>query len=220
MSGSCRGGAWLAAAATLLAFAAISGYHGWIGQATCGCFGVIKASPWHAFAVDVTALVSLAVGRPNVGPIRNIPRSELVRSRGAYLLAGSIVLLTALTALAAWVYHSPAAALARLRGEALTVTPSYVDFGQGEAGQVLEATVEVRNWTDNPIRLIGGTSDCSCVVTDSLPATIPAGEAKVVTIRLKLPRSNAGVLTRTAELWTDCDRQRSIRLLAGCRVGG
>ena len=46
-------GAWLAALGTFAAFAAVSGYLGWIGVASCGCFGVIKASPWWAFARSV-----------------------------------------------------------------------------------------------------------------------------------------------------------------------
>ena len=52
---------WLATLLTFVVFAAVSGYLGWTGVADCGCFGVIKASPWHAFAVDVTALVLLAI---------------------------------------------------------------------------------------------------------------------------------------------------------------
>lgn len=65
LSGACRAGAWVAAVGTFATFAAVSGYLGWIGQASCGCFGVIQASPWHAFAVDVTALALLAVARPD-----------------------------------------------------------------------------------------------------------------------------------------------------------
>jgi hypothetical protein len=56
LSGAHRAGAWAVAVGTFAAFAAVSGYLGWIGQANCGCFGAIQASPWHAFAVDVVAL--------------------------------------------------------------------------------------------------------------------------------------------------------------------
>src|SRR5687768_17088784 len=56
LSGSARAGAWLASVGTFSAFAAVSAYFGWIGVASCGCFGVIRASPWSAFGVDVAVL--------------------------------------------------------------------------------------------------------------------------------------------------------------------
>jgi hypothetical protein len=46
----------LAAVGTFVLLASISGYLGWIGQATCDCFGAIPASPWLAFGVDLAAL--------------------------------------------------------------------------------------------------------------------------------------------------------------------
>src|SRR5262249_31188501 len=38
-------GSWLAALGTFLCFAGVSGYLGSIGVASCGCFGIIKATP-------------------------------------------------------------------------------------------------------------------------------------------------------------------------------
>jgi hypothetical protein len=64
LSGSYPRGAWLAALATFAAFAAVSGYLGWIGVASCGCFGVIKASPWWAFGLDAAVIVLLFICRP------------------------------------------------------------------------------------------------------------------------------------------------------------
>ena len=58
-------GAWLAAVLTFAAFAVVSGYLGLIGQASCGCFGAIQASPWVAFAFDVVALILLGIARPD-----------------------------------------------------------------------------------------------------------------------------------------------------------
>src|SRR5438093_8195142 len=48
--------AWLAATATFLAFASVSFWQGWIGQATCQCVGAIHVNPWLAFGTDLTAL--------------------------------------------------------------------------------------------------------------------------------------------------------------------
>jgi hypothetical protein len=206
-------GAWLAAVGTFAVFAGVSGYFGWIGVANCRCFGVIRASPWTAFTVDVAALGLLAVARPDL-------RAGSFRLPAGFLTIpiGAATILIALTGVGSWVYGSPQAALARLRGETLTVSPNYIDFGSGSPGQELDVAVDVSNWSDRPVRLIGGTSDCSCVTNASLPLRLAAGESRPVTIRLQVPKARTGAMTRTAEIWTDDDRQRTIRLQLGCRI--
>jgi hypothetical protein len=213
LSGVYQAGAWLAAVGTFLTFAGISGYLGLTGVVTCGCFGVVRASPWHAFGVDVAALVLLAFCRPPLRADSFRPPSGL-----AAITAGTVAILLVLTGVGSLIYGSPAAALARLRGEVLTVSSDYVDFGSGSAQQVLEAFVEVQNWSDRPVHLIGGTSDCTCVTTSDLPLVIPPGEARHVEIRLTVPRSRPGAFTRTVELWTDHPKQREVQLRVGCRV--
>ncbi len=219
LSGAYRTGAWLAAVGTFLAFAGVSGYLGWIGQASCGCFGVIKASPWYAFGVDVAALVLLALTRPDWRAVRATPRAELLRVPTGFagIVLGAGLILVVLTGATTWVYGSPAAAIARLQGAPL-YTPGYVDFEATKPGEAVERTVPVTNWTDHAVRLIGGTSDCSCVTTTNMPLTINPGETATVAVRLKVPASASGAFTRRVELWSDCDQRRAIRLTIGCRV--
>ncbi len=219
LSGAYRAGAWLAALGTFAAFAAVSGYLGWIGQANCGCFGVVRASPWHAFAVDVAALVLLALARPDWRAVLDTPRSEFLRVPTGFagVLLGAGLILAALAGAATLVSGSPAAALARLQGVPVYV-PGYVDFGTGRPGEVLEREVSVTNWTGVPVRLIGGTSDCSCITTEYMPVTVGPGETVAVPVRLRVPGSAAGVFTRRAEFWTDCDRRRTVGFAIGCRV--
>jgi hypothetical protein len=213
LSGAYRTGAWLAAVGTFLAFAGVSGYFGWLGVASCGCLGVIKASPWLMFGVDLAALGLLAVSRPGFrfSPLRLPSGAAVIPVRVA-------AVLVVLTGVGSWLYGSPQAALARLRGDALTASADFLYLGSGSAGQELEAAIEVRNWTDRPVRLVGGTSDCSCVTTSDLPLTILPGEARPVTVRLRVPAAKPGALTRVAELWTDLDQQRNVRFRVGCLV--
>ena len=82
-----------------------------------------------------------------------------------------------------------------------------MDVGRGEPGQPLEATVEVINRTDRPVRIIGGTSDCSCVTTAELPLVLAPGEARQISVQVQLP-GEPGFLNRKAFFWTDCDRAR------------
>lgn len=174
VSGSYRAGAWVAAVGTFAAFATVSGYFGWTGVANCGCLGVVRASPWAAFGVDVASLVLLAVSRPDLtrGALRIPAQFVTVGVGGAALLIGAI-------AIGSWIYGSPRQALAKLRGESFGVTPSYVDYGKRSVGDRVNAAVEIRNFSDHPLRLTGGSSDCSCVTTLDLPMTIPPGNGAV-----------------------------------------
>jgi len=165
--------AWLTAIVTFTAFAGVSGYLGWVGVASCGWLGAVETSPWWTFGVDVLVIGFLAASRPRteVGV-----RSEWRRVVGGNLkwVCGVGVLLATLTVMGAWYAGSPIAALARLRGESVSVSNSYVDFGAGHPGDQLEATITVYNWTEEPVRIIGGTSDCSCTALADLPSVLGA----------------------------------------------
>lgn len=198
-------GAWLAALFTFLLFASVSFYLGAMGQNSCGCFGSLRASPWHAFAVDVAALVLLGIARPNFRALRGFSRA---RWRAAMLHgAGAIAIAAALGAgsagLAVLIFGSPDAALARLRGERISIQPRLVDIGSGQPGQTVEAKIEVVNRLDRSMLIEGGTSDCSCLAIQDLPLTLAPGEAHHVSVRIRLP-DTPGYLNRKAYLWTDC----------------
>jgi methylamine utilization protein MauE/uncharacterized protein DUF1573 len=218
LSGAARTGSWVAAVVTFGIFASVSGYLGHLGQATCGCFGIIKASPWHAFSVDVLTLVMLACFRPASARLVG----EFGFRRTAIEVAVWTVAIGALIAIpagvVAWRYGSLEAALARLRGETITVAPSYVDFGEGKPGETLERTVEVRNWTDRTVCIIGGTSDCSCVTTEGLPIAILPGKSCNIPIQMTISSRENGAMTRTARLLTGDDSQRTLELQLGCFV--
>ncbi len=219
LSGRAAIGAWVAALLTFLAFAGVSAYLGLIGQASCGCFGSVEASPWVAFGVDVAALALLAIARPDFRSLSQLPRVQwgkaLVREFGMVAVAfcGGII------GLASVAYGSPEAALAHLRGERLSVRPGIVDVGSGHEGQLLEAAVEIVNRTDRPVRIYGGTSDCSCIATADLPLTLAPGEARQVSVKVRLPASQ-GIFNRKAFLWTDCDDARTVLFGLTGRIEG
>jgi hypothetical protein len=220
LSGIVPLGSWLFAIVTFVLLAGISGYLGWIGQATCGCFGTINASPWHAFAVDLAALLLLLSVGPSLPTTARNEREELWQSTGLIMcfLLGIGVMLAALMGIGLWVYGSPAVAWARLQGESLTIAPEYVNCGSGKPGEQLDAMVRVNNWTDDPVLIYGGTSDCSCVTTIGLPLTIPPNGTQEIPLRLRVPQSKPGMFTRHAELVTDCKQKRTIELRIGCTV--
>jgi hypothetical protein len=210
LSGIYRVGSWLFGVGTFATFACISGYLGWVGHADCGCLGAIKASPWHAFGVDIAVVVLLAVARPDAEAIcqflRGSNRVALVRR------VGFVAIFASLTALAiaggTIAYGSHQAALARLRGDAIVIEPGILDLDVLEKDQSFDAAVTVKNWTDKPVRVIGGTSDCSCVATLDLPVVIEPGHEKAIAVRVVAKANEPGVITRWVLLWTDDDQQR------------
>ena len=203
--------AWLLAFGTFLAFTIISGTLGFIGQADCGCFGLIKASPWAAFSVDVVALLVLALAKPRW--------ESWATQRPSFLRFGLFAgLLVVALSVAEFGLGGVDTVLAKLRGLPFHTTPSVLDFGTGEAGTSIDRQLTVKNYKATPLRLIGGTSDCSCLATQSLPITIPANSQAEVTIRLRIPAGTPGELARLVELYADDPIQPKISLRAVCRV--
>jgi len=211
LSGSSRFLSWLTAMVTFIGFAIVSGYLGIIGQASCGCLGVLEASPWAAFALDVSALVLLMIGRP--------PWTGWASCKaGLWWAGGFSALLALIVVIGISVFGSSEAAIARLRGESLGVTPGVLDFGSGKPGEKLTAKVTVRNWTDSPVRIIGGSSDCTCIATNDLPITIPPRDEQAVSVRLTIPNSTSGSVSKQVALMTDHPRRATLPFGITCSV--
>jgi hypothetical protein len=156
-------------------------------------------------------LVALALGRPDLQPLRENPRSVLAGSLGP--LAGGVLGTAAILGVLAGIAHasfgSTQGALAYLRGERISVSPRLLDMGEGQPGEAREASVQLHNWTDKPVHLYGGTSDCSCVATEDLPITLAPGEGRAIRVKMRLPAAN-GAFNRTAFLMTDDDQARTL----------
>jgi hypothetical protein len=212
LSGRYRIGSWLAALSTFLTFASISGYLGWIGVASCGCFGSIQASPWHAFGVDAVASLVLALFRPDLASLRQLTRTECRRLAltGALYVLASTGLMGALLGVATLAYGSSEAALAHVRGDRISVYPSWIDLGTGQPLEGREYRVELVNRTDHPIRIVGGVDDCACVVTNDLPQTLNPKETKSLRIVFRFGQAGAGAFTRKVWWMTDDPYQRNI----------
>jgi hypothetical protein len=211
LSGNRPIGSWLGAQLAFGCFAAASFYQGWVGQASCGCFGAVAVNPWLTFSLDVAMMTALALGRPDLQPLRESPRAILTAAllpvAGGFL--GTAAILGLLAGIAHASFGSTQGALAYLRGERISVSPRLLDMGEGQPGEVREASVQLHNWTDKPVHLYGGTSDCSCVATDDLPITIAPGEGRAIRVKMRLPAAN-GAFNRTAFLMTDDDETRTL----------
>jgi len=220
LSSAFQVGAWIATLSTFFLFAAVSGYLAHIGVATCGCFGSIPTSPWRVFWFDLGVIAALGVLHPPIGPIFLFSRSDCRRGALTACRFGLsiIALFAAIVGLSTLVFGSLEGALARLRGDAISVSPSYVDFGIVEPGQVLERKLLVQNWTDKPVRLIGATVHGPCSMTDGMPMQIPKGEMCEITVRLRVGGWSNGTFLTRGEIWSDADESRPMPVMVGCRV--
>lgn len=173
------------------------------GQSSCNCFGRIHVNPWATFGLDVAVVLALAVCRPRRNP------GEAIRWRGfVWTLAGTALILGLAGGWLMLAGGSPAAALARLRGETITVEPALTDLGEGQRGERRVFQVNVTNNSKHMVRVIGGTSNCSCVSTDSLPVELGPGESRSIDIRTVF-KGTAGYFQNRFVLYTEDDRLRA-----------
>jgi hypothetical protein len=212
-------GSWLLSLTAFTAFAGVNAYLGWIGQASCGCFGRLAVNPWYVFALDVGILVALVAARPDLGPLWANPRAAVSRvlAPAALGLAGVAAVLGVLAGVAYLGFGSPDAALAYLRGERISVRPWLVDVGAGAPGETRETTVELVNRTDQAVLLVGGTADCSCTALGDLPVTIPAKESRMITVQLRLP-GTPGIFKRDVHLLADDQGMRVVPFRLAGRI--
>jgi hypothetical protein len=209
VSGLMKAGAWLAATATFVVFAAVSGRAAWIGQASCGCMGRLDTPPVYVLLLDLAMVIALLVSFPRSGdaPLFTRVRSDLVLAvRWTSGVAACVGLL--LLGGAAY-FGSLNEVMARLRGEEVSVTPAVVRLGEIRTGEKVTARLVVTNRGSSPIRLVGGTSDCSCVTTKELPMTVGPVDSVLVEIAVRAP-AGPGQFVKHAWLLTDYEGMSAV----------
>jgi hypothetical protein len=95
-----------------------------------------------------------------------------------------------------------------------------VDYGEAARGEVRERRVTVWNFSDTAVRVVGGTTDCACSTLSDLPVTVPAGESRPLTVRLRYV-GTPGVFAHAAELMIADDQSatRKLQVTLRGRVG-
>lgn len=207
--GRWHAGAWLVTIGAFCLFAGFSVYSGWIGEASCGCFGTVKVSPWWTFGFDVAA-ISLMVWKRPENTLRSILKDPAGTRAMRNALSGALgvsVLLSISLALAYGIFGSPAAALAYMRGEKATLSPLHLDIGAEKQGTFKPTTITITNWTEKPMRVVGGSRDCTISAASKLPLIIPPRQSIQVPILVHFPKAH-GYFTRTGMLLLEEDGLR------------
>jgi len=212
LSGMSLGIAWVVAEVFFFGLACISAYMALTGQRSCGCFGRVAVTPWLAFTIDVAAITMLFLFRP--APAIGTNRAAWLRLL-IQTTAGTIGLLVLFSGAFLLWFDSPAEGLARLRGESISIEPAVTQLGDGVSGEQRTALVEVRNYTDQPIRIVGGTASCRCFTTTDLPLTIPPKDSRPISIQVRF-KGSVGRFHHGFVLFTDLETGRVL----GARFAG
>lgn len=82
--------------------------------------------------------------------------------------------LALLAAVGIHIFGSAASAPAYLRGDGLIPDAYTKSFGTDWEGDRASVAFSLRNYTEEPIRVLGSNSSCTCLVTSGLPVVIPS----------------------------------------------
>jgi len=115
---------------------------------------------------------------------------------------GSAIVLSVAYALTSFFFGSPTDLVHRFRGEELLVDPSAISIPEGNAGDVRQVTVELRNIIDRTITVYGGSSDCSCFFTTALPVEVPSHQTVTLSLTVKY-KGTPGLFSRTFIFYAD-----------------
>ena len=167
VSGSSRPGAWLVGVTAFVLFSLVNVHGVWVGAASCGCFGELSVYPGWALLADLLVLtLLLTLGRP----------ADWRRSAGpAVAFAGGFAATAGVVSLGAAWAGSTERALAAIRGDAALVEPAVLDMGVAGGEETLTRSVSVINRGAVPLRVVGGTSDCSCATVGAAAGGGAAG---------------------------------------------
>ncbi len=190
--------AWAVALLFFAVLVLITTYSMWSGQRSCGCLGQVTVEPWIILCINVGIVALLLATFPRgLDQYFRISMSPVVST-----VAGAAVFLILIAGGFLLMSTDPAKALARLRGESLSVRPNVSDVGEGREGEERSFDLQLINYADYPIRIIGGTSNCSCIATRSLPVILLPGETKSLEISIKFVGSQ-GRFRNSFRLLTD-----------------
>jgi len=193
-----RKGAWIISIGSFAIFSLANLYLALEGQASCGCFGQVRFSPWLMLAIDLSVIATLAFARPVECPDGSGAswKTALTTGIAVVLVLGSIWLVLL------YFFVDSAAALAFLRDEPVTVSPATLDAGESPTGEWRQLRLEIRNRSDRPVKIVGGTSTCACISTDDLPVMLEPASSQIINIRVQFTGS-AGLFIQRLSLYSD-----------------
>lgn len=149
----------------------------WLGEVSCGCFGIVEVPPRLTLSLNVVLLTLLALTRPLAELNSNRSSTHRVRLGGRLAsICLSVVVLSA------------AGTFARdYRRTAMFEAPIELDLGTLEPGQKKTIALSLRNKKNKAITIVGAKSSCTCALVEGLPKRIEAGATQSVSLLFTVP---------------------------------
>jgi len=169
---------WLASLGFFVIVLGVAAYQGWTGQSHCGCLGRVEVHPWTMAVFDAAVLAGLLLAYPRAGQRQDYSWPGTFVRRLAVLGLVLVVLLGGIVSAT----PSPARTLAWLRGQPLLVQPFVSELGEGRAGEWRAFRLQIINFSDQPVRILGGSKNCSVQATETVPVDIPADGSAELTV--------------------------------------
>jgi hypothetical protein len=88
-------------------------------------------------------------------------------------------------------------------GVRVTIQPRLVTVQEGKAGDVREAVFSISNLTDQPVRVVGVTTSCTCVSYEKLPIVLPPKGTKEMHVSFQLLTPSNGISVQSVVFHTN-----------------
>jgi hypothetical protein len=200
--------AWWFAFVFFVGAACVSGYLALQGVASCPCFGSLHVSPWISLTLDIVIIAMILLWRPALVAAE----SAAVPARLTFVRGAQVALLFGGLGLLLWSAAPGNSSSTWIFRDALSVEPRLSSIGEGPRGEMRTFALSIRNNTDRPVRVVGGTYNCFCVAIESLPVVIPAGEAREISVSAQITGRD-GSFVRKLELYTDAPESPTLEAL-------
>jgi len=146
---------------------------------------------------------------PGLRPLRKMAMSWLATTT-ILLVVGFVSLLIGATH---W-FGSVGSASAYLRGDGLIPDSYTMSFGTATAAERPSVAFALRNYTKQPIKVLGTNSSCTCLVTSGLPVVVPPNGRAVLTVSARA-KSRLGSYTERVRVLTDAGESNLILYVRG-----
>jgi len=104
-----------------------------------------------------------------------------------------------------------------VRAESIVVEPSVSQVGEAAVGEQRTFTIQLSNHRDRPVKIMGGTTTCSCITTDDLPIIVPPNESRGILVRMRF-QGRPGRFQHSVVLYTDNENQQTVTARFAGRV--
>jgi Protein of unknown function (DUF1573) len=132
------------------------------------------------------------------------------------LVAANLALICLVVA-SLYTFGSVGSALGYLRGERLFADTLSVETATG--GEPRQIDLVITNTSGRPVRILGGSSSCSCLVPLDVPAVLPAKDTSRIRTEFR-PKGRTGRFSLMVRLFTDHPGQQYLDVWVKCNVAG